>query len=127
MASAALGLLAISPRKTTGALAELIRRAASLRDSSAARPWSVNLPKPIGLHCATPVITSAGRPTNAEPGRADSAARNAAARTSAVEDGESISAAYLVTGLHRLTESMGWWPDFRRAATVTAAPRGTRR
>src|SRR6266404_1705636 len=75
MASAAFGLLAISPRKTTGALAELIRRAASRRDASAARPCSVKLLRPIGLHCASPVITSVGRLTNAEPGRADSAAR----------------------------------------------------
>src|SRR5258705_13932763 len=106
MASAAFGLLAISPRKTTGALAELIRRAASRRDASAARPCSVKLLRPIGLHCASPVITSVGRLTNAEPGRAASAARNAAASTSPVEAGESTSVAYWVTGLHTLTDAL---------------------
>src|ERR1700691_2370345 len=106
MASATFGLLAIRPRKTTGLWAELIRRAASRNDASAAGPWSVKRPKPIGLHCASPVITSMGRLTNAEPGRPDSAARNAAASTSAVEAGESTSAAYLVIGVQMLTESI---------------------
>src|SRR3981081_3031614 len=126
MASAAFGLLAISPRKTTGALAELIRRPASRRDASAARPCSVKLLRPIGLHCASPVITSIGRLTNAEPGRADSAARKADASTSARADRESISAAYLVTGLHTLTESIVWCKDLRRFATETAPPSATR-
>src|SRR5258706_14533749 len=103
MASAAFGLLAISPRKTTGALAELIRRAASRRDASAARPCSVKLLRPIGLHCASPVITSVGRLTNAEPGRADPAARNAAASTSAEEARESTSEASFVTAFHTPT------------------------
>src|SRR5712664_755872 len=125
MASAAFGLLAISPRKTTGALAELIRRAASRRDASAALPCSRKLLKPIGLHCASPVITSIGRLTNAEPGRADSAARKAAESTSAVAAGESISAAYLVTGLHTLTESIVWCTDLRRFSTATAPPNAT--
>src|ERR1700688_1056678 len=106
MASAAFGLLAISPRKTTGALAELIRRPASRRDASAARPCSVKLFRPSGLHCASPVITSGGRLTNSEPGRADSAGGKSAASPSAGQAGESTSAAYLVTGLHTLTESI---------------------
>src|SRR5882762_10069643 len=102
MASAAFGLLAISPRKTTGALAELIRRAASRRDASAARPCSVKLLRPIGLHCASPVITSVGSLTNAEPGRADSVALNTAASTSAVEACESTSPSSFDLGLHIL-------------------------
>src|SRR6202046_1043885 len=106
MASATFALLAINPRKTTGVRAELMRRADSRNDASAAGPWSVKRPRPIGLHCASPVITSIGRLTNEEPGRADSAARNAAASTSAVEAGESTSAAYLVMGLQMLTESI---------------------
>src|SRR5258708_22981460 len=118
MASGAFGLLAISPRKTTGASAELIRRAASHMDSSAARPCPVNLLRPIALHSASPIITSMGRLTKAEPGRADSAARNAAASTSAMETGESTSAAYLFTGLQTLTEAIVWRKDVCLSATA---------
>src|SRR5580693_3221750 len=105
IASAHLGLLAINPRKITGDFAELMRRAASWRDPSAARPCPPKAESRIGLHCASPVTTSMGRLTKAAPGRSDSAARNAAESTSAVAAGESISAEYLVTGLHKPTES----------------------
>src|SRR5580698_2369665 len=105
IASTLFGLLAINPRKITGASAELMRRAASRRDVSAARPWPINEDAWIGLQFASPVATSIGRLTNAAPGRSDSAARNAAESTSAVAAGESISAEYLVTARHSPTES----------------------
>src|SRR5580704_2748002 len=105
IASAHFGLLAINPRKITGDFAELMRRAASWRERSAARPCSAKAEGWIGLHCASPLTTSIGRLTKAAPGRSDSAARNAAESTSAVAAGESISAEYFVTGLHKPTES----------------------
>src|SRR5580693_4450195 len=105
IASAHFGLLAINPRKITGDFAALIRRAASWRDLFAAGPCSANAESRIGLHFASPVTTSMGRLTKAAPGRSDSAARKAAESTSAVAAGESISAEYLVTGLHKPTES----------------------
>src|SRR5580692_10756114 len=105
IASAQFGLLAINPRKITGDFAELMRRAASWRDRSAARPCSAKAESWIGLHCASPITTSMGRLTKAAPGRSDSAARNAAESTSAIAAGESISAEYLVTGRHNPTES----------------------
>src|SRR5260370_36987726 len=109
IASAHLDLLAINPRKITGDFAALMSRAASRRDASAARPCSTNVERRIGRHCASPVITSVGRLTKAEPGRPDSAARNAAESTSAVAAGESTCAAYFVTRPRRLTASSVWW------------------
>src|ERR1700722_7494961 len=103
--SAQFGLLAINPNKITGDFAELIRRAASWRDRSAARPCSAKAESRMGLHFASPVTTSIGRLTKDAPGRSDSAARNAAESTSAVAAGESISAEYFVIGLHNPTES----------------------
>src|SRR2546423_4598138 len=108
IASLNFGLLAISPRRITGDFAESIRRAASERDFLAAGPCGTAADDRIGLHLASPVMTSIGRLTNAAPGRSDSAARKAADNTSAVAAGESISAAYFVTGLQRLTESSVW-------------------
>src|SRR5580698_6846421 len=105
IASTLFGLLAINPRKITGAFAELIRRAASRSDLSGAGPWPTNVDSRMGLHFASPVTTTIGRLTKAAPGRPDSAARNAAERTSAVAAGESISAEYFVIGLHKFTES----------------------
>src|SRR5438067_5528044 len=102
------GLLAIRPKRTTGDFAESMRRAASESDRLAAAPCATGVVNRIGLQFAAPVMMSIGRLTNAAPGRSDSAARNAAERTSAVATGESISAEYFVTGLHRLTESRFW-------------------
>src|SRR6476660_10056535 len=108
MAALNFGLLAISPRRITGDFAESIRRAASERECCAAGPCATGVVNRIGLQFAAPVMISIGRLTNAAPGRSDSAARNAAERTSAVTPGESISAEYFVTGLHRVTESRFW-------------------
>src|SRR5258708_21100646 len=105
IASAHLDLLAINPRKITGDFAALMSRAASRRDASAARPCSTNVERRIGRHCASPVITSVGRLTKAEPGPPDSAPRNAAESTSALAAGGSTSAAYFVTGRHTVTPS----------------------
>src|ERR1700745_3162731 len=108
MASLNFGLLAIRPSRITGDFAESIRRAASERECFAAGPCGTAADDRIGLHLASPVMTSIGRLTNAAPGRPDSAARKAAERTSAVAPGESISAEYFVTGLQRLTASRFW-------------------
>src|SRR5580692_4105735 len=105
IASTLFGLLAINPRRITGASAELMRRAASRSDLSGAGPDPTNVDSWMGLHFASPVTTSIGRLTKAAPGRPDSAARNAADNTSAVAAGESISAEYFVIGLHKFTES----------------------
>src|SRR3954470_23792757 len=108
MAALNFGLLAISPRRITGDFAESIRRAASERDCFAAAPCGTAEDDRIGLHLASPVMTSIGRLTNAAPGRSDSAARKAADITSAVAAGESTSAEYFVIGLQRLTASRVW-------------------
>src|SRR4029077_8845935 len=108
MAAPNLGLLAISPRRITGDFAESITRAASESDRLAAAPCATGVVNRIGLQSAAPVMISIGSLTKAAPGRSDSAARNAAERTSAVAPGESISAEYFVTGLHRVTESRFW-------------------
>src|SRR3954454_19736855 len=108
MATLNFGLLAISPRRITGDFAESMRRPASDRECFAAGPCATAADDRIGLHFASPVMTSIGRLTNAAPGRSDSAARKAADKTSAVAAGESISAEYFVTGLQRLTESRVW-------------------
>src|SRR3954469_9467321 len=108
MAALNFGLLAIRPKTTTGDFAESIRRAASESDRLAAAPCATGVVDRIGLQFAASFMMSIGRPTNAAPGRSDSAARNAAERTSAVATGESICAEYFVTGLHRLTESRFW-------------------
>src|SRR5690349_9646035 len=108
MAVLNFGLLAISPRRITGDFAKSIRRAASESDRLAAAPCATGVVNRIGLQSAGPVMISIGRLTNAAPGRSDSAARKAADNTSAVAAGESISAEYFVTGLHRPTESRFW-------------------
>src|ERR1700679_1495794 len=125
IASAHFGLLAINPRKITGDFAELMRRAASRRDFSAAQPCSANAESRIGLHFASPVTTSIRRLTKVSPGRSDSAARKAAESTSAVAAEESTSAEYFVTCLHRPTEFRLWCKDLRRSATATAPPKAT--
>src|SRR3954471_8681033 len=98
MAALSFDLRAMRPKRATGDFAESIRRAASERDFLAAGPCGTAADDRIGLHFASPVMTSIGRLTNAAPGRSDSAARKAADNTSAVAAGESISAEYFVTG-----------------------------
>src|SRR3984957_15551638 len=102
-ASAFSGLLASSPNNNTARREPLMILAASSSERWLPGPYA-GLAEPVNTsQFASPSITSLGRLTNAAPGRPDSADRNAFARISPIESGETASAQNFVKGLNAET------------------------